>query len=153
MVQKVNKKQIKILLVEDNPGDIRLTQEVFKDSAFDVSIEVCYDGEEALLYLKDKSTADKEAYLPDIIILDLNLPKKNGLELLKDIKNNSDMVHLPVIMLTSSEAQNDILSVYRERANCYLTKPVDYDEFCRAINMIENFWFDIASLPKSKNLG
>lgn len=150
MVKRENEmKNIKILLVEDNPGDIRLTKEVFKDSSHDISIDVCYDGEEALQYFNSKLEKD-ELVLPDIIILDLNLPRKNGLELLKDIKNNDSICHIPVIVLTSSEAEGDIKSVYQEKANCYLTKPVDYDEFCKAINLIERFWFTTASLPKLK---
>lgn len=143
-------KRIKILLIEDNPGDIRLTLEVFKDSQHQVSIDICQDGEEALQYLKEKLKMEKPE-LPEIIILDLNLPRKNGIELLKDIKNNDSICHLPVIVLTSSEAEGDIISVYRERANCYLTKPVDYNEFCNVINMIERFWFMTASLPNVKN--
>lgn len=151
MVKKEDgNKKIKILLVEDNPGDIRLTMEVFKDSKHDIDIDICYDGEEALVYL-EKKIEDDESHLPDIIILDLNLPRKNGLELLKDIKTNDTICHLPVIVLTSSEADGDILSVYKERANCYLTKPVDYDEFCKAINQIERFWFSTVSIPTYRN--
>lgn len=135
-----------ILHVEDNPGDVRLTKEIFKDSAYDVNLNTCFDGEEAIEYLKN--VIDKEQDLPDLIILDLNLPKKNGLELLGDIKSNKKMAHLPVIILTSSESESDIEAVYKAHANCYLAKPVDYEKFCDTIKLIEQFWFDTARLPK-----
>lgn len=147
------KKKVNILLVEDNPGDVRLTQEVFKESSFEVSIDVCLDGEEALAFLEQRLELqmNNEEVLPDIVILDLNLPKKNGLELLKDIKYNPDLSHLPVLVLTSSGAQNDVQAVYEAGVNCYLIKPVDYQEFCELIKSIETFWFDIATLPVAEN--
>lgn len=139
-------KPIDILLVEDNPGDIRLTKEAFKDGKIKNELNVVMDGEEAVLYLKKK---DKyvNASTPDIILLDLNLPKKDGREVLAEIKSDPELKCIPVIILTTSSAQSDILNTYSHHANCYIMKPVDFNQFINVIRTIENFWLTIVKLP------
>ncbi|CAN5120029.1 response regulator [soil metagenome] len=133
-----------ILLVEDNPGDVRLTQEVLKTSAYNTRLKVVYDGEEALDYLLQLT--DKNV-IPDLILLDLNLPRRNGLEVLEVIKKHPRLMLIPIVMLTSSEAPHDIDECYSRHANSYITKPVDFDEYFKVVNMIEKFWFSIVKLP------
>jgi len=145
MKNKINK-PFGILLVEDNPGDIRLTQEAFKESKFLHDLFVAKDGEEALDFLYQKGKFEK-APLPDLILLDLNLPKKNGREVLQEIKNDPNMKRIPVVILTTSEAEEDILKSYELHANCYITKPVDMEQFINVVKYIENFWFTIVKLP------
>jgi chemotaxis family two-component system response regulator Rcp1 len=137
---------IDILLVEDNPGDIRLTQEAFKDGKINNKLNVVMDGEEALLYLK-KTGQYAEATTPDIILLDLNLPKKDGREVLAEIKDDPNIKCIPVIILTTSAAQSDILNTYSNHANCYIMKPVDFNQFITVIRTIEDFWLSIVKLP------
>ncbi len=139
-------KPIDILLVEDNPGDIRLTKEAFKDGRIKNELNVVMDGEEAILYLKKK---DKYTNVgtPDIILLDLNLPKKDGREVLAEIKSDPELKCIPVIILTTSSAQSDILNTYSHHANCYIMKPVDFNQFINVIRTIENFWLTIVKLP------
>lgn len=139
-------KPIDILLVEDNPGDIRLTQEAFKDGKIKNELNVVMDGEEAVLYLK-KIGKYENANTPDIILLDLNLPKKDGREVLAEIKNDPELKCIPVIILTTSSAQSDILNTYSHHANCYIMKPVDFNQFITVIRTIENFWLTIVKLP------
>ena len=147
-----NSKKINILLIEDNPGDIRLTKEVLKEGKIRNNLNIVTDGEEALFYLK-KSGVFKEAITPDIILLDLNLPKKDGREVLAEIKNDPNLVFIPVIVLTTSAAEQDILNMYSHHANCYITKPVDFNQFINVIRSIENFWLTIVKLPNnSKDL-
>ncbi len=138
---------INILLVEDNPGDIRLTKEVLKEGKIQNTLSVITDGEEALLFLKRKGSY-KDERLPDIILLDLNLPKKDGREVLAEIKADPELLRIPVIVLTTSSAEKDILSMYGHHANCYITKPVDFDQFINVIRSIEDFWLSIVKLPK-----
>lgn len=133
-----------ILLIEDNPGDVRLTQEVLKSHNAQCVLQVVYDGEEALDYL---SQAIEKKRLPDIILLDLNLPRRNGLEVLEEIKKHPKLKCIPVVVLTSSDAAHDIEESYFFQANSYITKPVDFDEFYKVITKIEEFWFSIAKLP------
>lgn len=137
---------INILLVEDNPGDIRLTQEAFKDGRIQNELNVVMDGEEAINYLKKK---DKyiSAKTPDIILLDLNLPKKDGREVLAEIKADPKLMLIPVIILTTSSAQSDIIHTYSNHANCYIMKPVDFNQFINVVRTIENFWLTIVKLP------
>jgi chemotaxis family two-component system response regulator Rcp1 len=137
---------INILLVEDNPGDIRLTEEAFKEGKIKNKLTVVTDGEEAMCYLL-KDGKYKEAHLPDIILLDLNLPKKSGYEVLTEIKSDPNLKCIPVIILTTSSSQQDILQTYSDHANCYITKPVDFDQFIHVIWTIENFWLSIVKLP------
>ncbi len=139
-------KPLEILLVEDNKGDIGLITEFFIDSEFITNIQIAEDGEEAIRFL-----CDKDQFLgyplPDIIILDWNLPKKNGNEVLKEIKENNNLKNIPVIILTTSCAEKDIIQAYNLHANTYIVKPIDFDEFMAAIKSIEDFWFKTVALP------
>jgi chemotaxis family two-component system response regulator Rcp1 len=135
-----------ILLVEDNPGDIRLTQEAFKEGNINVDMDVVSDGEQAIDFLFRKGKF-ADARRPDIILLDLNLPKKNGIEVLKEIKQDESLKKIPVIVLTTSDADHDISKAYSLNANCYILKPVDFDDFAKVIKTIELFWFQTIQLP------
>ncbi len=141
-------RQLQILLVEDNEGDVRLIKEAFSESKIDKVFNVARDGEDALnyLYARGKYT---ERVRPDIILLDINLPKKNGFEILEDIKNNPELKKIPVIMLSSSSSEDHVLKSYDLSANCYVTKPVDFDEYTQTVKIIEDFWFQMAKLPGS----
>lgn len=138
---------IEILLVEDNPGDIRLTVEVLKDAKVCNRLSVATDGLEALQFLR-REGKHGEAPRPDLILLDLNLPRRDGRELLADIKDDPELRSIPVVVLTTSHAEQDILKSYELHANCYITKPVDLDQFARVVQSIEEFWFSIVKLPK-----
>ncbi|MFL5764061.1 MAG: response regulator [Bacteroidia bacterium] len=142
---------INILLVEDNPGDIRLTKEVLKEGKIRNTLSVITDGEEALLFLKKKGRYE-DIQLPDIILLDLNLPKKDGREVLAEIKADPDLLRIPVIVLTTSSAEKDILSMYGHHANCYITKPVDFEQFIDVVRSIEDFWLSIVKLPPQQKM-
>ena len=137
---------IEILLVEDNPGDVRLTIEALKEGKVANKINVAVDGVEALAFLRREGKYEN-APKPDLILLDLNLPKKNGREVLADIKTNPHLKCIPVVVLTSSQAEKDIVTTYNLHANCYITKPVDFDQFIRVVKSIENFWFSVVKLP------
>jgi chemotaxis family two-component system response regulator Rcp1 len=139
-------KNIDILLVEDNPGDVRLTREALKEGKVLNTLYVAIDGVDALEFL-NKQGRYADVPRPDIILLDLNLPRKDGRELLADIKNNPDLRKIPVVILTTSKAEEDILKSYDLHANCYITKPVDLDQFLDVVKSIENFWFSIVKLP------
>lgn len=139
------KEKPRILLVEDNPGDIRLTQEALKESQMDVHLDVVTDGEQAIDFLM-KRQRFTEAVRPHLILLDLNLPKKNGLEVLKEIKVDESLKKIPVIVLTTSDADHDINKAYSLHANCYILKPVDFDDFAKVIRLVESFWFNTAKL-------
>lgn len=141
-----NLRMIDILLVEDNPGDVRLTQEVLKDGKIKNTLNVVMDGEEALDYL-NKRGIYSNAVTPDIILLDLNLPKIDGREVLEEIKKHPNLKRIPVIVLTTSDAQTDILKMYDNHANCYITKPVDFGQFINVVKSIEDFWLTIVKLP------
>ena len=146
MSNKENFHAINILLVEDNPGDIRLTKEVLKEGKIKNNLSVVMDGEEALLYLR-KMDKFSNVVIPDIILLDLNLPKKDGREVLAEIKSDPELMMIPVIVLTTSSAEQDVLNMYAHHANCYITKPVDFSQFINVIRSIENFWLTIVKLP------
>jgi len=133
---------ITILLVEDNPGDVRLIKEVFKDGKVVNTLTVAKDGMDAMAILKDSS---KE--LPDLILLDLNLPRKKGLEVLDDIKRDPNLKRIPVIVLTTSSAEEDIIKSYDLYASAYLTKPVELNEFITVIRNLENFWLSVVKYP------
>jgi two-component system, chemotaxis family, response regulator Rcp1 len=137
---------IEILLVEDNPGDVRLTQEAFRDARVLNRLQVVRDGEEALQYLH-QSEPFQGARRPDLILLDLNLPKKDGREVLREVKNDPDLRRIPVCVLTTSSADEDVFKSYDLHANCYIVKPVDVDKFFRVVQDIEDFWFSIVRLP------
>lgn len=136
----------RILLVEDNPADIRLTKEALKESDSETILDVVTDGEEALDFLFLRNT-HSTAQRPDIILLDLNLPKRTGLEVLKEVKADESLKKIPVIVLTTSDAHHDITRAYEAHANCYILKPVDFDEFAEVIRLIETFWLRTAKLP------
>ena len=141
-----------ILLVEDNPGDARLTVEAFADGKVRNNLNVVPDGIEAMRYLrKEGPYADRPR--PDIILLDLNLPKKDGREVLAEIKSDSDLKSIPVVILTTSKAEEDILRTYELHANCYITKPVDLDNFIEVVRSIEDFWLTLVRLPRSDDDG
>jgi two-component system, chemotaxis family, response regulator Rcp1 len=146
-------KIVDILLVEDNPGDIRLTQEILKESKIHNNLNVVMDGVEAMEYLRKEGNY-KNAVRPDIILLDLNLPKKNGKEVLAEVKTDPDLKRIPVVVLTTSVAEQDILKTYDLYANCYITKPIDLDQFITVVKLIEDFWLTIVKLPanREKNL-
>lgn len=140
---------IDILLVEDNAGDVRLTQEVLRDSKIRNNLQVASNGEEALACLR-KQGKYKDAIRPDIILLDLNLPVKDGREVLAQIKQDTDLKRIPVVILTTSKAEEDILKTYNLHANCYVTKPVDLEQFCAVVKSLEDFWLAIVRLPNHK---
>jgi two-component system, chemotaxis family, response regulator Rcp1 len=139
-------KPIDILLVEDNPGDIRLTLEAFKEGKCTNNLHVVKDGEAAMQFLR-KQDRYSDAPRPDLILLDLNLPKRDGRSILQEIKTDSDLKRIPVVILTTSKAEEDILRTYNLHANCYITKPVDIEEFITITRSIENFWLSIVKLP------
>ncbi|MFH0865437.1 MAG: response regulator [Bacteroidota bacterium] len=141
-----NLKIIDILLIEDNPGDARLAQESLKDSKVKNKIHIVYDGVQATDFLFRKNDY-KDAPRPDLIILDLNLPKKDGREVLAEIKEDDDLKRIPVVILTISKAEEDILKTYNLHANCYITKPLDLNKFMEVVKSIEDFWLTIVKLP------
>ena len=142
-------KKIHILLVEDNEGDIYLTTEALEEKKIINHISIVKDGQSAIDFIY-KRGAYADAKTPDLILLDVNLPKKNGHEVLTEIKSNELTKHIPVIVLTTSSSEKDINSCYQNHANCYITKPVEAEEFLQAISTIEGFWLSIVSLPKNK---
>ncbi len=137
---------IRILLVEDNLGDIRLTKEVFKTSKILNEIDTATDGEEAVNYLMKKGKYENYK-TPDLILLDLNLPKKDGREVLAEVKSNINLKKIPIVILTISKAEEDIIKTYNLHANCYISKPIDLNQFNQVIKSIEDFWFTIVKLP------
>jgi|SRR5579864_7977685 len=138
---------IEILLVEDSPGDVRLTQEALRDAKVRNHLSVATDGVAAMEFLRRKGQHAK-APRPDLILLDLNLPKKGGREILAEIKADNDLKTIPVVILTTSSSDEDILRSYRLHANCYVTKPVDLDSFLKVVNSVENFWLAIVKYPR-----
>ncbi len=148
----INKKikQVEILLVEDNLGDIRLTKEAMKEAKIINNLNVVEDGIEALAYLRKKGNF-KGVKRPDLILLDINLPKKNGREVLAEIKQDIHLKQIPVVILTVSNAEEDIIKTYELHANCYITKPVDMEQFIKVVKSIDAFWFSIVKLPPNKN--
>ena len=137
---------VSVLLVEDNPGDVRLTVEALKENKFHVNLDVTRDGMEALEFLRQQGQY-ADARRPDLILLDLNLPRKDGREVLAEIKSDPDLQRIPVVILTTSQAEEDIVRTYNLHANCYVTKPVDLDQFIRVVKSIEEFWLTIVRLP------
>lgn len=139
-------KPIEILLIEDNPGDVRLVVEAIKDNKMRNNLHVVEDGIEALVFLgREGKYAD--APRPDLILLDLNLPKKDGREILAEIKADENLRRIPVVVLTTSRAEEDILKAYDLNANCYVTKPVGLDQFIKVVKSIKEFWLTIVKLP------
>lgn len=139
-------KPIHILLVEDNEGDILLTTEALEEKKIVNKISVVKDGDKAIDFLNKKNEY-KDAELPNLILLDINLPKKNGHEVLQYLKTNDKFKHIPIIMLTTSSSEKDIMMSYQHYANCFITKPVEVNDFIEAVTKIENFWVSIVQLP------
>jgi CheY-like chemotaxis protein len=134
------------LLVEDNPGDVRLTKEALKEGKVVNNLQTVGDGEEAMSYLRRQGPY-AQVTRPDLILLDLNLPKKSGREVLAEIKEDPDLRRIPVVILTVSEAEQDIIKSYNLHANCYITKPVNLEQFMEVVQSIENFWLTVVMLP------
>lgn len=143
-------KEIHILLIEDNEGDIVLTREALDEGRIKNSISVVRDGWEAVQYL-EKNEGYEDAIEPDLVLLDINLPKMNGHKVLQHIKNHEELKHIPVIMLTTSSDDVDIIKSYKNHSNCYITKPVDINSFIDVISTIEDFWISIVQLPPKTN--
>ncbi len=139
-------KPIEILLVEDNPGDVRLTQEAFKEGKIKNNLYITKDGVEAIEFLRHEGEYS-DSPRPDLILLDLNMPRKSGKEVLEEVKADDDLKRIPVVILTTSEAEQDILRSYDLHANCFITKPVDMNQFIEVVKYIENFWFTVVRLP------
>jgi chemotaxis family two-component system response regulator Rcp1 len=137
---------IEILLVEDNPGDIRLTREALRDGKIYNNLYVARDGVEAMAFLR-KTGQYTHAPRPDLILLDLNLPRKDGHEVLAEVKTDENLRRIPVVILTTSQAEEDIIKTYDLHVNCYITKPVDLDQFVKIVKSIEDFWLTIVKLP------
>jgi CheY-like chemotaxis protein len=144
----MNSRTIEILLVEDNPGDARLTLEAFKEGRVLNNLVVMKDGVEALAYLRRRGPY-ATAKTPDLILLDLNLPRKSGREVLAEIKADEQLRVIPVVVLTTSADDQDVARAYNQHANCYITKPVDLEQFLRVVHSIEDFWLTLVRLPEN----
>jgi len=143
-----NTKNYCVLLIEDNPGDVRLTQEAFRENGDQVDLEVVMDGVDAMAYLnKEGEYSNKRT--PDLILLDLNLPKWDGKQILAKIKENKQLLRIPIVVLTTSNASADVLKSYDLHANCFVNKPVDFDNFFKIIKSIQEFWLETVILPGS----
>ena len=138
---------IEILLVEDNPGDVRLTREALKDAKVRNNLSIASDGVEAMVFLRQEGK-HAQAPKPDLILLDLNLPRKSGREVLEEIKSDDRLKHIPIVVLTTSQAEQDILASYRLQANAFVTKPVDLEQFLHVVQSIEHFWLEIVKLSR-----
>ena len=139
-------KPVEILLVEDNKGDVGLIEEVFEDAKIHNNLNVVEDGEEAVFYLHGNGKFSGSRR-PDIILLDLNLPKKDGREVLREVKEDVNLKNIPVVILTSSSAENDILQAYELHANAYVTKPIDFNQYITVVDSIVHFWLGVVQLP------
>ena len=142
----MNEREIEILLIEDNPGDARLTTEALKEAKVRNKLNHLADGVEALAFLRRRGKY-ANAQRPDLILLDLNLPRKDGREVLAEIKADEQLKRIPVVILTTSQAEEDILKAYNLNANCYVSKPVDLDQFIKVVRTINDFWLTIVKLP------
>jgi CheY-like chemotaxis protein len=137
---------IEVLLVEDDPGDVLMTKEAFEEHRVNNRLRVVNDGDEALAYLR-RQEPYTDAVRPDLILLDLNLPRRDGRQVLQEIKNDESLRHIPVVVLTTSQADEDILRSYQLHANAYVTKPVDFDQFIKAVRQIDEFFVSVVKLP------
>jgi chemotaxis family two-component system response regulator Rcp1 len=146
MPQNRNDDPIEILLVEDNPADAILMREALRDATVRNNLHVVGDGEDAMAFLRHQDRY-ADAVVPDLIMLDLNLPKRDGRSVLREIKEDPELKRIPVVVVTSSQAEEDILGSYDLHANCYVTKPVDFDQFIKLMQTIEEFWFTVVKLP------
>ena len=142
-------KPIEVLLVEDDPGDVDLTLEVLDNAKIKINLNVIEDGFKALEYLHQRGKY-ADAIRPDIIMLDLNMPKKDGREVLREIKNDEKLKYIPVVILTTSDADDDIIKSYTLGASCYVTKPVGLAQFAKVVESIENFWFTVVKYPRAE---
>ena len=142
----MNAKPVDILLVEDNPGDVRLAKEALKECKIDNTVYVAQDGIEAMAFLH-KEGQHAKAPRPDLILLDLNLPRKSGREVLEEVKADPELRRIPIVVMTVSRDEEDVLKAYNLHANCYITKPIDFGQFIRITRSIEDFWFRIVKLP------
>ncbi|MGD0282752.1 MAG: response regulator [Dissulfurispiraceae bacterium] len=146
MNDQLKGRPIEVLLVEDNPGDVRLTEEALKEAKVRNDLHVVNNGVEAMAFLR-KQGVYKDAPRPDMILLDLNMPKKSGHEVLREVKSDDDLKRIPVVILTVSKDEEDIIRSYNNYANCFITKPVDLDQFLTVVKSIEDFWLTIVKLP------
>ena len=142
---------IEILLVEDNPGDVRLTLEALKEGKVLNHMSVAMDGVEAMAFLRREGRFAGAPH-PDLVLLDLNLPKKDGREVLDDIKRDARLKHIPVVILTTSQAEQDIVKSYELHANCYIAKPVDLDQFMSVVKSVQDFWLSVVKLPSEGDM-
>jgi len=140
---------IRILLVEDNPGDVRLTQEALKSGKILYDLQVVKDGQQALDFLY-KHGPYQDAFTADLVLLDLNIPVVNGREVLAEVKSNPSLKQIPIIILTTSSDEQDVSDTYAHDANCYITKPFDFDQFINVIKLIDSFWLSIVKLPENE---
>ena len=147
MTIETNHRTVQILLVEDNPGDARLTVEALKEAKVSNELRSVEDGVEAMAFLRRQGKYAGMP-LPDLILLDLNMPKKDGREVLQEIKSDQDLKTIPVVILTTSKAEEDVIKTYNGHANCYITKPVDLEQFIKVVKAIEDFWLTIVKLPR-----
>lgn len=138
---------IEVLLVEDSPGDVRLTREAFREGKVYNNLHVVEDGEAAIAFVKNEPPYG-DMPRPDLILLDLNLPRKDGREVLAFLKADNDLKRIPIVILTTSQAEEDIFKSYNLNANCYITKPIDCDQFFKVVKLIEEFWLTVVLLPK-----
>lgn len=145
-MSSIRSRPIEVLLVEDNPGDVRLTREALREGKVRNRLHIAEDGVEALAFLR-REEPFHDAVRPDVILLDLNLPRKDGREVLEEIKSDPDLRNIPVVVLTSSQAEQDIVRAYDLHANCFISKPVDLEQFITVVKSIESFWFTIVKLP------
>jgi len=146
MTTEMQTRPVELLLVEDNPGDVRLTMEALKDGEVNHNLTVVKDGQEAIAILRRRGRYAKAA-CPDLILLDLNLPRKGGLEVLAEIKEDPGLKQIPVVVLTTSQAPQDVLRAYQLHANCYIAKPVDLNQFMSVVQAIKSFWLGVVMLP------
>lgn len=146
MSPRNNERAIEVLLAEDNPGDVRLTREALKGSRIAAHLNVVADGEEAMAFLRRQGKYAGAAR-PRLVLLDLNMPKKDGREVLEEMRKDPDLDCIPVVVLTSSEAEEDVVGSYKLHANCYVAKPTDVEPFTAVVKAIEGFWLRVAELP------
>jgi chemotaxis family two-component system response regulator Rcp1 len=143
---------LEVLLVEDSPGDVRLTREAFRDARAAINLHVAFDGVEAMAFLR-REGEHAQAPRPDFILLDLNLPRMDGREVLVHIKNDESLRTIPTVILTTSEDEADVVKSYQLQANCYLNKPVEFDAFEKVVRSINDFWLNTAKLPQTRKTG
>jgi len=141
------KHKYRVLLIEDNPGDRKLTEEAFKELDFSYDLQMAFDGEQGIEAIKKVATNPEKNHHPDLVLLDINMPKQSGLKVLERIRENASMRAIPVIILTTSASQEDVNRAYDVGANCFISKPVDYNKFVHCLKMIEQFWLKTALLP------